>query len=92
LFVEALAALRRQAGESLDHVAAMLMMSRQVVATLGSESARLGRIGYQVQVNICRKCRHAEQIGNGEAHAIASAVAEMVLCEARPYTRGRWRI
>jgi hypothetical protein len=83
LFVEALAALRRQAGEALDDDAAMLMMSRQVLATLGSQSADSGRAGYQVQVNICKKCKHAEQIGNGEAHPIAPAVAEMVLCDAQ---------
>jgi hypothetical protein len=83
LFVEALAALRRQAGESLDDDSAMLMMSRQVLATLGSENTDSGKAGYQVQVNICKKCRHAEQIGNGEAHPIAPAVAEMVLCDAQ---------
>ena len=83
LFVEALAALRRQAGEALDDDAAMLMMSRQVLATLGGENAGSGRAGYQVQVNICKRCRHAEQIGNGEAHPIASAVAEMVMCDAQ---------
>jgi hypothetical protein len=83
LFVEALAALRRHAGESLDDDAAMLMMSRQVLATLGSESADSGRAGYQVQVNICKECQHAEQIGNGEAHPIAPAVAEMVMCDAQ---------
>jgi hypothetical protein len=83
LFVEALAALRRQAGEALDDDAAMLMMSRQVLATLGSENADSGRAGYQVQVNICKKCRDAEQVGNGEAHPIAPAVAEMVLCDAQ---------
>jgi hypothetical protein len=83
LFVEALAALRRQAGEALDDDTAMLMMSRQVLATLGSENADSGRAGYQVQVNICKKCQHAEQIGNGEAHPIAPAVAEMVLCDAQ---------
>jgi hypothetical protein len=83
LFVEALAALRRQAGEALDDDAAMLMMSRQVLATLGSENADSGRARYQVQVNICKRCRHAEQVGNGEAHPIAPAVAEMVLCDAQ---------
>jgi hypothetical protein len=83
LFVEALAALRRQAGEALDDDAAMLMMSRHVLATLRSESVDSARAGYQVQVNICKKCKHAEQIGNGEAHAIAPAVAEMVLCDAQ---------
>jgi hypothetical protein len=83
LFVEALAALRRQAGESLDDDSAMLMMSRQVLATLGSESADSGRAGYQVQVNICKKCQHAEQIGNGAAHPIAPAVVEMVMCDAQ---------
>jgi hypothetical protein len=83
LFVEALAALRKQAGESLDDDTAMLMMSRQVLATLGSESADSGRAGYQVQVNICKRCQHAEQIGNGEAHPIAPAIAEMVLCDAQ---------
>jgi hypothetical protein len=85
LFVEALAALRRQAGEALDDDAAMLMMSRQVLTTLGhgDANADAGRPGYQVQVNICKKCQHAEQIGNGEAHPIAPAVAEMVLCDAQ---------
>jgi hypothetical protein len=36
-----------------------------------------------VQVNICKKCRDAEQVGNGEAHPIPPAVAEMVLCDAQ---------
>jgi hypothetical protein len=54
-----------------------------VLATLGSENADSGRARYQVQVNICKRCRHAEQVGNGEAHPIAPAVAEMVLCDAQ---------
>ena len=42
-----------------------------------------GRASYQIQMNICKRCRHAEQIGNGEVHVVAPAVAEMALCDAQ---------
>jgi hypothetical protein len=121
VFVEALAALRKHAGEALDDDAAVLLMSQRVLDTLGragvcadsgvsvdadssvGEGTDVGansgvgassgvgansgrdsaRAGYQVQVNICKKCRYAEQIGNGQAHPIAPAIAEMVMCDAQ---------
>jgi len=83
LVQEAFAKLRREAGEPLDDDAALLLLARRVLATDGESKTDAGRASYQVQVTTCKACRRGEQIGNGEAHAIAPAVMEMSLCDAQ---------
>jgi len=83
LVQEALAKLRREAGEALDDDAALLLLARRVLATEGESKIDGGRASYQVQVTTCKACQRGEQIGNGEAHAIVAAVVEMSLCDAQ---------
>jgi len=83
LLQEALGKLRREAGESLNDDAALLLLARRVLATDVEAGTEEGHASHQVQVTICKACRRGEQIGNGERHAIAPAVVEMSLCDAQ---------
>ena len=82
LWMDALAKLKRDSGGPLDDDAALLLMASTALAATTGKSDE-GRASYQVQMNICKRCRHAEQVGNGQAHAVASPVAEMSLCDAQ---------
>jgi len=83
LLLEALGKLRREAGEALDDDAALLLLARRALATDSESKSDEGRASYQVLVTTCKACGRGEQIGNGEAHALAAAVVEMSLCDAQ---------
>ncbi|MFZ5893681.1 MAG: HNH endonuclease [Myxococcota bacterium] len=82
-WLEAVAKLRRDAGEALDDDALFLLVARRILADEGEAKSDAGRASYQVQVTTCKSCGRSEQIGNGERHALAPEVAEMTRCDAQ---------
>jgi hypothetical protein len=78
-FREAMAKLRRDAGESLDDDAAMLLLARQVLGGPADE----GRASYQVALTTCDACRKTWQQGRGELMEVGAEVAEMAGCDAQ---------
>ncbi|MFZ5893163.1 MAG: HNH endonuclease [Myxococcota bacterium] len=83
LWLEAVAKLRRDAGEALDDDAMFLLVARRILADEGEAKGDAGRASYQVQVTTCNSCGRSEQIGGGERHALAPEVAEMTRCDAQ---------
>src|SRR5204863_7051106 len=61
-FREAMAKMRRDAGEALDDDAAVLLLCRQVLGGPRDE----GRSSYQVALTVCEHCRRGMQQGRGE--------------------------
>src|SRR5262249_43060019 len=61
-FREAMAKIRREAGEPLDDEAAMLLLCRHALE--GPSDA--GRSSYQVALTVCESCGRASQQGRGE--------------------------
>ena len=73
--------LRREAGESLDDDAALLLMARRILAGRGGATEPSspvlsgsrgggrddGRASYQIAVTLCEACQRAAQVGGGEA-------------------------
>jgi 5-methylcytosine-specific restriction endonuclease McrA len=78
-FREAMAKVRRDAGEALDDDAAVLLLCRQVLDGPRDE----GRSSYQVAITVCERCRHGTQQGRGELVAVASEVVEMAECDGQ---------
>lgn len=78
-FRDALARLRREAGQSLDDDAAVLLMARQVLGGPGDE----GRASYQVALTVCAKCGRGRQQGRGELVDVADEVIQMATCDAQ---------
>jgi hypothetical protein len=78
-FREAMAKVRRDAGEALDEDAALLLLSRQVLE--GPRDA--GRASYQVALTVCERCRHGMQQGRGELIPVAPEIIEMAGCDGR---------
>jgi hypothetical protein len=76
---EAMAELRRDAGEPLDDDAALLLMARQV---LGGP-ADAGRANYQVALTICEECRRGWQQGAGVPVIVGPEIVEMACCDAQ---------
>src|SRR6187399_3612458 len=74
-FREAMAKVRRDAGEALDDDAAVLLLCRQ-------EGPRDdGRSSYQVALTVCERCRHGMQQGRGHNVDVAPEVVEMAECD-----------
>src|SRR6185436_11253286 len=71
------AKLRRDAGEPLDDDALVMMMARGVLA--GPKGA--GRSSYQIQLDVCERCRRGVQQGRGEPVEVAPEVVEMAECD-----------
>jgi hypothetical protein len=78
-FREAMAKIRRDAGEALDEDAAILLLCRQVLE--GPREA--GRASYQIALTVCERCRHGMQQGRGELVAVAPEVVEMAECDGQ---------
>jgi 5-methylcytosine-specific restriction endonuclease McrA len=78
-FREALAKLRREAGESLDDDAAVLLMARHVLGGPGDD----GRASYQVALTVCEQCSRGRQQGRGELFDVVDEVIEMATCDAQ---------
>lgn len=76
---EAVAKLRRDAGQAMDEDAAILTMARAVL----SGPADPGRSSYQVALTVCERCDRGWQQGRGEAVAVVSEIVEMAECDAQ---------
>jgi hypothetical protein len=75
-FREAMAKVRREAGEALDDDAAVLLLCRQ---TLGGPRDD-GRASYQVALTVCEHCRRGMQQGRGELVEVPREIVEMAAC------------
>jgi hypothetical protein len=69
-FREAMAKIRRDAGEALDEDAAVLLLCRQVLEGPRDE----GRASYQIALTVCERCRHGRQQGRGELLAVGPEI------------------
>jgi 5-methylcytosine-specific restriction endonuclease McrA len=78
-FREAMAKIRRDAGESLNDDAAILLLARSVLGGSRDE----GRSSYQVALTICECCGRGGQLGRGELVGVASEVVEMATCDGQ---------
>ena len=78
-FREAMAKIRRDAGESLDEDEALLLLSRHVLAGARDE----GRSSYQVALTVCELCRRGTQQGRGELVDVSREAVEMAGCDGQ---------
>src|SRR6187399_1896235 len=78
-FREAMAKIRRDAGESLDDDAAILLLCRQALE--GPKDP--GRSSYQIALTVCESCRRATQQGRGELIEVSPEVLEMAECDGQ---------
>src|SRR6187399_1608885 len=76
---EAMAKIRRDAGEPLDDDAAFLLLCRQTLA--GNRDP--GRSSYQIALTVCERCRRATQQGRGELIDVGPEIVEMAECDAQ---------
>jgi 5-methylcytosine-specific restriction endonuclease McrA len=78
-FREAVAKLRREAGEHLDDDATLLLLARHVLGGPTDE----GRASYQVAIDVCEDCQRARQHANGERIEVSTTVEAMANCDAQ---------
>jgi hypothetical protein len=78
-FREAMAKIRRDAGESLDDDAAMLLLCRQALE--GPKES--GRSSYQIALTVCESCRRAKQQGRGELIDVGPEIVAMAECDGQ---------
>src|SRR3954466_2551515 len=78
-FREAMAKIRREAGEALDDDAAILLLSRSVLEGTRDEA----RSSYQVALTVCERCRQGQQQGRGELVQVSQAVVDMAECDGQ---------
>jgi hypothetical protein len=78
-FREAMAKIRRDAGEPLDDDAAMLLLCRQALE--GPKDS--GRSSYQIALTVCESCRRAKQQGRGELIDVGPEMVEMAECDGQ---------
>jgi hypothetical protein len=78
-FREAMAKIRRDAGQPLDDDAAILLLARHVL--VGPADA--GRASYQIALTVCEACQHAQQHGRGELIDVGPDVRAMAACDAQ---------
>ena len=76
-FREAMAKIRRDAGEALDDDAAILLLCRQALG--GPKDP--GRSSYQIALTVCESCRRATQQGRGELIEVGPEILEMAECD-----------
>jgi len=78
-FREAMAKIRRDAGEPLDDDAAILLLCRQALE--GPKDP--GRSSYQIALTVCESCRRAKQQGRGELIEVRPEIVEMAECDGQ---------
>ena len=78
-FREAMAKIRRDAGEPLDDDAAVLLLARHVLG--GPVDER--RASYQIALTVCEQCGSGRQHGSGELVEVAPEVVETAECDAQ---------
>jgi hypothetical protein len=76
---EALAKIRRDAGEPLDDDAALLLMARAVLEGPSDD----GRSPYQIVLTVCEHCQRGAMQGNGELVGVEPEIVEMAACDAQ---------
>ena len=79
-FSEAVAKLRRDAGESLDDDALLLLFARYVLNGPGDEGSRSS---YQVMLTRCEGCGQATQQSDGERLPVDGAAVAIAACDAQ---------
>jgi hypothetical protein len=81
-FREALAKLRRDAGERLDDDDALLLMARHVLEgpTNASHSS------YQMAITLCEQCQSGSAIAPGGSVPVQPPVVDMATCDAQSFT------
>src|SRR6185369_3795380 len=78
-FREAMAKVRRDAGESLDDDEAILLLAR--IALEGPKDP--GRSGTQIGLMVCESCHRVVQRGRGELIEVGPEILEMADCDAQ---------
>lgn len=78
-FREAVAKLRRDAGEHLDDDATLLTLARQVLGGPTDD----GRASYQVALDVCQDCGRARQHADAEHVEVSNTVGAMANCDAQ---------
>jgi len=78
-FREAMAKMRREAGEVLDDDAAVLLLCRRALEGPRDE----GRSSYQVALTVCEHCRRGMQQGRGELVEVSAEIVEMAECDGQ---------
>jgi len=78
-FREAMARMRREAGEALDDDAAVLLLCRQALEGPRDD----GRSSYQVALTVCEHCRRGMQQGRGELVEVSAEIVEMAECDGQ---------
>jgi hypothetical protein len=78
-FREAMAKVRREAGEALDDDAAVLLLCRQVLGGTRDD----GRSSYQVALTVCEHCKRGMQQGRGELVEVPTEIVEMAACDGQ---------
>jgi hypothetical protein len=78
-FREAVAQLRRDAGEHLDDDATLLLLARHVLGGPADD----GRASYQVALDVCEDCQRARQQADGEPVVVSPTLVAMARCDAQ---------
>jgi len=78
-FREAMARMRREAGEALDDDAAVLLLCRRALEGPRDD----GRSSYQVALTVCEHCRRGMQQGRGELVEVSAEIIEMAECDGQ---------
>src|SRR5436190_7188702 len=78
-FREAMAKMRREAGEALDDDAAILLLCRRALEGPRDD----GRSSYQVALTVCEQCRRGMQQGRGELVRVSAELIEMAACDGQ---------
>jgi hypothetical protein len=78
-FRDAMAKVRKEAGEALDDDAAVLLLCRQVLEGPRDD----GRASYQVALTVCEHCKRGMQQGRGELVEVPAEIVEMAACDGQ---------
>ena len=79
LMRDAMSKARRDAGQSLDDDAVLMLLARGALGGPKDE----GRASYQILLTMCEHCRRAEQQGGGEFVVVGPDVVEMAECDGQ---------
>lgn len=82
-FREAVAKLRRDAGEHLDDDSTLLLLARHV---LGGPTED-GRASYQVALDVCEDCQRTRQHADSDVVEVSKHVSHMASCDAQRLPR-----
>jgi hypothetical protein len=82
-FREAVAKLRRDAGEHLDDDTTFILLARHVLGGPTDD----GRASYQVALDVCEDCQRGRQHADGDLVDVSSHVRGMASCDAQRLPR-----